>query len=114
MNLMMSRDTYPVRGEDEDAPGKFQARGFWEIGGKVVCVGQRPGWSMQPGDRGCEGRLDGCWGSPGGSGSFSLLGYLRERAESFAQGSREDSRTKSPVIRSMPYCLLNLHWAPNF
>lgn len=29
MNLMMSRDTDPVRGEDEDAPGKFQAQGFW-------------------------------------------------------------------------------------
>lgn len=73
----------------------------------MVCVGQRPGWLMQPGEGGCDGRLDGCWGSPGGSGSFSLLGYPRERGESFAQDSRGDSRTKSPVIRSMPYCLLN-------
>ena len=69
---------------------------------------------MRPGEGGCEGCLDGCWESPGGSGSSPLLGHPRERAESFAQGSREDLRTKSPVIHSMPYCLLNLHWAPNF
>ena len=65
---------------------------------------------MQLGQRGCQGRLGGCQGSLGDSRFFSLLVYLRERAESSAGGFREDSRTEAPV----PCCLLSLCWTPNF
>lgn len=94
MNLMKSRDVHLVRGKMKMPLVNFRLQASGKSDPRLS-VGSEGGWPLQLGDGGCKGRRGGCWGSPGDSRLFPPLVCLRERAESFARGSKEDFRAVS-------------------